>query len=588
MVNVAVPDNSGNPVFSVLRELRSTLDLVHFPIHLSHSALAAEVQSDLCQQLDDYVLPRFESLDAPLLAVVGGSTGAGKSTFVNSLVGENLTHASALRPTTRIPTLICHPQDRTWFETDRILPSLARVTGSDADGATQHDFVQTHSETAGTEIALKTSPQIPRGLAIIDSPDIDSLVKENRVLAAQLMAAADLWIFVTTAHRYADAIPWAMLDDAAQRDLVIGVLLNRVPIGVGIEVRADLVRKLKEHDLEHAPLFVVSETDLGANARLPEADVDAIRGWIWGIARDSSSRSLVAKQTLMGVVKAMIGKLEHIESSYAEQVKYRTQYDAELTKAFNDAHSAIAARLSDGSLLKGEVLRSWQDLIGTSQWARKLESQVSLVRDRLTSIFTARKPHVNTVEEAVGEMTFAMVVAQSQLVVTNTLRLWQSREELAQIVPQVRSQLRTEAKREQAAQELVHDWHRSLIDMIRTHGDSKKAMARIAAFGINAVGVALIIVVFASTGGLVGGEIAIAGGTAIVAQRVLEAIFGDDAVRRMAREARVDFEQRLEQFLATDREVFERNLESLQINEELLRQLKCRSADLRAALADGR
>ena len=41
----------------------------------------------LLQQLDDYVLPRLRAIDAPLLAVVGGSTGAGKSTLVNSVVG---------------------------------------------------------------------------------------------------------------------------------------------------------------------------------------------------------------------------------------------------------------------------------------------------------------------------------------------------------------------------------------------------------------------------------------------------------------------------------------------------------------------
>ena len=41
-------------------------------------------------QLDDYVLPRLATIDAPLLAVVGGSTGAGKSTLVNSLVGRGV------------------------------------------------------------------------------------------------------------------------------------------------------------------------------------------------------------------------------------------------------------------------------------------------------------------------------------------------------------------------------------------------------------------------------------------------------------------------------------------------------------------
>ena len=43
------------------------------------------VRSELAGQIGDYLLPRLRQMDAPLLMVVGGSTGAGKSTLVNSL-----------------------------------------------------------------------------------------------------------------------------------------------------------------------------------------------------------------------------------------------------------------------------------------------------------------------------------------------------------------------------------------------------------------------------------------------------------------------------------------------------------------------
>src|SRR5215207_2406814 len=110
------------------------------------------------------------TLDAPLLAVVGGSTGAGKSTLVNSLVGTRVTETGVLRPTTRSPVLVHHPADADWFGQDRLLPDLERV----------------HSPTTDpSALQLVPASSVPPGLAILDAPDVDSIEESNRALAAQ-------------------------------------------------------------------------------------------------------------------------------------------------------------------------------------------------------------------------------------------------------------------------------------------------------------------------------------------------------------------------------------------------------------------
>ena len=75
----------------------------------------------------------------------------------------------------------------------------------------------------------RATAALPAGLALLDSPDIDSVAAENRALAAQLLAAADFWLFVTTAARYADAVPWELLHAARDRGTALAVVLNRVP-----------------------------------------------------------------------------------------------------------------------------------------------------------------------------------------------------------------------------------------------------------------------------------------------------------------------------------------------------------------------
>lgn len=202
------------PLESALVELRAAVAPAQLPLPLPGADAQRLAVREITAQLDDYVLPRLASIDAPLLAVVGGSTGAGKSTLVNSLVGRRVTTPGVIRPTTRAPVLVYHPADARWFADDRILPGLARSTGA---------------SNSSRSLQLVAEDSIPEGLAILDAPDIDSVVAENRQLAAQLLAAADLWLFVTSAARYADAVPWDFLLAAAERSAAVAVVLDRVP-----------------------------------------------------------------------------------------------------------------------------------------------------------------------------------------------------------------------------------------------------------------------------------------------------------------------------------------------------------------------
>ncbi|MBB6334741.1 hypothetical protein [Schaalia hyovaginalis] len=108
---------------------------------------------------------------------------------------------------------------------------------------------------------------------------------------------------------------------------------------------------------------------------------------------------------------------------------------------------------------------------------------------------------------------------------------------------------------------------------MRAEGSDRRARARIAAVGLNAVSVALIIAVFASTGGLTGAEVGIAGASAVLAQKLLETVFGDQAVRAMTRAARKDLEDRMRAALAEQLGPLRRALPQEQSSTALLESI---------------
>src|SRR6185503_8437158 len=89
---------------------------------------------------------------------------------------------------------------------------------------------------------------VPDGLVLVDAPDIDSIEHANRELADHLVEAADLCLFVTTATRYADRVPWAVLGRVRERCLPLQVIVNRMPADAA-DVVDDVRRLLAEADL---------------------------------------------------------------------------------------------------------------------------------------------------------------------------------------------------------------------------------------------------------------------------------------------------------------------------------------------------
>src|SRR3954452_11587484 len=333
---------------TALVRLRQALTDVELPLDLPGAAEQRAQQTELVAQLEDYVIPRMTTLEAPLLAVVGGSTGAGKSTLVNSLVGSRVTTPGLLRPTTRSPVLVHNPADGQWFGQDRLLPELERVH---------------HATNDPRALQLVASDSVPPGLAILDAPDVDSVEEQNRLLAAQLLAAADLWIFVTSAARYADQVPWSFLRSAAERSTAVAVVLDRTPAEAVQTVATHLARMLASRGLKDSPLFIVHEGPISDQELLPAEHVAEIRGWLEALAGDAGARQQVIVQTLDGAVRTLTRRTYPVADAAAERVAAADRLRQDATSAYDEGVAKVLAGMEDGTLLRGEVLARWQEFV---------------------------------------------------------------------------------------------------------------------------------------------------------------------------------------------------------------------------------
>ena len=535
------------------------------------TATARTLLAAMARQLDDYILPRSASVDNPLTIVVGGSTGAGKSTLVNTLLGEPLTQSGAIRPTTRHPVLLHRAEDEAALSPERFLPTLPRTRTSGMNAGSQA-LPGLDPKIARALIPITTSA-LPQGIALIDAPDIDSVSEENRTLAKELLSAADLWLFVTTANRYADAVPWELLHEAAARSIAIAVVLNRVPEGDEEAIENDLRRMLDEAGIHAVLIHTVTEQQRDEKGMLAPVSLAPLTLWIRELGADAPARAAIARQTLAGAVDTLAGNLQALAAEQARQQAAHQSLAAIASEEYEDALTTIDGALSDGSLLRGEVLSRWHDFVGTGDFFRSLDSTIGRLRDRVGSALRGQPAAAQKVEDALESGIHAVVLDAAARASETPRTRWRAsragRSLLARLdAPQATSAVpeqNAEAKGEvQSAEDIfsaavaeqIRLWQGSVLEMIREEGADKRKRARFLSLGVNATAVMLMVAAFSLTGGITGIEAGIAGGSGVVGTKLLESIFGEDAVRRMATRARTDLLERMADLLTEHAQPF--------------------------------
>jgi hypothetical protein len=532
----------------------------------------------LLSQIDDYLLPRLRQSGAPILVALVGSTGAGKSTLMNSLVGKQVSLTGIRRPTTNSPVLACHPGDAHWFAENVFLPTLPRVR--------QQGLAMPGRDGL---LVLAASEGMPQGVALLDTPDIDSVVQAHRDFAHQFLDASDLWLFMTSARRYADAAVWELLQDARDRGASLAVVLSRVPPSAAPQLRAHFDAMLEANGVTGFQRFLIAET-MVTNAMLPQEIARPLREWLAETAAGDDRRVAVLTQTMSGMLDTFRTRIPALASHASTQLTLRQELRETVRAAYAGGLAELAAAASDGSLVSGEVLTRWQDFAGTGDLMRTLQ-----VRRGRAGVGQSKKKRrlpvrAGALRAALRSSLESALAAIADRAAEDAVRRWQQHPagaalltDLAAAAEAGRSAasdylalaladlgMADNAKNEgssaqvnaaalaksspalaAAARKTVRGWQDNVLDLVQAENVTKRSIARVVSFDTESLALVLMIGVLRPADGAPDGAEAEAG-----PERLLGSLFGAGLLRDLTARARQDLQQRAAALLDSEQDRF--------------------------------
>jgi energy-coupling factor transporter ATP-binding protein EcfA2 len=490
------------------------------------SAAAAERARRLRDHVAGHLRVRVRSLDAPLLVLLVGPTGAGKSTLLNTLAGQAVSPTGVLRPTTRNAVVLLHPDDR-----EPLLEGT--LAGVDRD-----------------RLRFVEEPRLPTGLALLDAPDLDSVEHANRRLADLLIEAADMGVFVTTATRYADRVPWEVLGRIRDRGLPFIVVINRMPPSPEEEreVLDDIARLLDEAGFRDS---TTAETDAAVDLiSVTEGDLEASREALRPIAVVRLIERIAALRDDIGARRALAGRalagalagLGPLVDAVADDCEHQA-IDVAATHriartAFHRELAALRESLVGGTFLRQEALRQWHAYVGADEMTRLFSRGIGRLRGLISSVLRPRRAPVSEVRDATAKDLTAVARIHASEAARATATAWSDVAPVAALVDDNPGLWAVSPEFDGRLEARIDRWVRAIGDDIQATGASKRMLARGASIGVNALGTGVMLASFIHTAGLTGTELGVAAATAFLNQKLLSALFGEAAMAELVARAR--------------------------------------------------
>ncbi len=270
----------------------------------------------------------------PLMVVVMGGTGTGKSTIFNGLINYETSLTSVERPATSGGIFYC-PEKHVPILQDKALSWWEKIRIIEQD---QMDK-PLQGEKGTVTIISHCDPKVK--FIVIDSPDMDSLLEENRQTALDLYMLGDLVVFVSSMEKYADDRPVSLIKQAKLDKKEIVFVLNKVTSEAEPE---EIGRQLRDWGLTHTEGIFTLKRIHSPSLNTISSELLPFKAHLFGQVdtRDGKVRARevsAAHKRLKNLEKGMEEMLSVEREAYNEHI-------ATLNKAFSDAWGQLNHSLS--------------------------------------------------------------------------------------------------------------------------------------------------------------------------------------------------------------------------------------------------
>ena len=271
----------------------------------------------------------LRQLDELFLLVIAGEFNAGKSAFINALMGEPLLE-EGVTPTTQRVTLVKHGEKK------------SRETQSDA-----FEIVEAPIEILET-------------LNIVDTPGTNAVKREHEAITREFLPRADMVLFVTSADRPFTESERAFLEGIRNWGKKVAVVINKIDLLMSSEDIQKVIAFVRDNASKllgtEVDVFPVSARQAargkseGDDALVQESRFEALESFVVRTL-DDGERVRLKLLNPLGVGSALTEKYAAVVAAeldlLKEDLRMFDDIESHLEVYERDQHRDFAYRLSD-------------------------------------------------------------------------------------------------------------------------------------------------------------------------------------------------------------------------------------------------